>query len=409
MARRARRHRSPSSSEDPRSLNERGGEEHAGKRDPEAGETGKRDREAARGGAEQIAELVGGGTHRHHRHLVLGGRVHPERARNHRAPSVDERHEGDDGQGQRGSGAHGSEHDDRAALHSRERRQQAGRRASGMAACGEGAREHGDRGGAEAERDGGRREAVAAHEQRARIRQDAGPCRVREQLAGGEAGHIGPPPGGDGVAGPPRRSVRRTLADERERSERDDHRQREPGGTPVDRGDGADDRHAHDPSGRHADDGPGEDVRAPRGRRPLARGGDAGGDQQAHADAEDRLRDGEHLERRRDRAGCGAERDEGSARGEQVAQTGAAGSHGQEDGGQAAGGAGDRAKLAGGPDIASELAGDVGQDRRKHEQRRLRREQAEEQDGAGLDDAAAEAGHGSARRRHAGQRPAGAR
>jgi hypothetical protein len=99
--------------EEPEGVDQLGGEEHGPKRAAVPRETGNGYSESARGGAEQLTELVGGRTHRHHGDLVLGRRIHAQHACHHPAPSVHEGHDGDDRQRQRDGGSHGAEHDDR--------------------------------------------------------------------------------------------------------------------------------------------------------------------------------------------------------------------------------------------------------------------------------------------------------
>ena len=367
-------------------------------------ETAKR--QATGRSAQQVAELVGRGAHGHDGDLVLGRGVHPEGARGHRAPAVDERHDGEQRERHHRGRAHGAEHEHSDALERRQRIEQGGGRAGGVPTRREGPGDHRRRGCAEAERDDGRRQVIARQQQRAAVGEHAGPRRVGEQLAAGETCDRGPAQGARGAARAPRRRVGRPQPYEHERDQRDERRDGDPGPAPVQAGDRSHRRHAHDPSGRHAGDRPREHMRPADGVRPLSRCGDADRDEQADADAEDGLRGGEDRKcwcRRTRRRSEGNERRPG---GQQVAGARTPGRDRQKHGGQAAGRAGDRAQLSRGRRRDAELARDLGEDRREHEHCRLRREQAER---TGRD-SARQGGAGVAWpdiRRHARQRPVG--
>ena len=260
-------------------MDEHGDAEHRGERRAERGEAAGRQREPAGGGAEQVAELVGGRAHRHHGDRVLGSGVHAERTGDHRTPAVDERHRREDGEREGRGRPHSPEHEHRAALDRGQAGQQRGRRARGAAAAGEGAGHHRDRARAEPEPDDRRRHVVATQQQRAGVREHARPRGVRQQLAEREARDVGVPPGGGGGARPPRWGVCGAQADEHQRDECRHGGDGEPRDAPAGLGDGADDRHADDPRRRHADDCPREHVRALLWRRPLARRGNADGHQ----------------------------------------------------------------------------------------------------------------------------------
>jgi len=322
-----------------------------------------------------------GGANSHHREPPLRCELEAVRTPEQDAAAGDERRRREHRSRQRKRLAHGTQQEHAERHGGREPDQLRPHVGADEAPKGEVAGDEGCGARSEDESDRERRRSVDVRAERSNVDERPRPPRVREQLAQRPAAHARV---GEHVPRPLRDDGRGGDGARGDRDRRDggrEQREHDPAEPPARAAEDADERHSDDPRRGLPHQRPRKDARAVLGRRPFRRCGRAGRDDDRDAAPDHDLRDREHGERRRRRTRRGARREQANTdeqqRAERQPPRGAPDSQRCDARGETE----YRPKLARAGRRDVQVGGDGGQHRRERNHRRLRREQAREQDG----------------------------